>query len=195
MNTLLTEAKHGKREALDELCRALEVRLRAVIQSRLWRWSRQDQEEILQDSLLLFTQKYDRIQDNPQYYALQVLHNKIGDAVRHVTFMQKVMASGAPTDEFGLVGPTETEPVGQTDPESDYGERLDQRALLDRILAEAAKMPPFCKLFFMAMLKGKTIGEVWKVVHRAERKVSRSTFYKRIFDCRKKLRFAIGLDQ
>jgi DNA-directed RNA polymerase specialized sigma24 family protein len=195
MNALLLEAKRGNREALDELCRALQVRLRAVIQSRLWRWSRQDQEEILQDSLLLFAQKYDFIQDNPQYYALQVLHNKIGDAVRHATFVSRKVVSKVSAAEPGSAEPCDTEPVGQDDPETDYEECLDQRALLDRILAEASNMPSFCKLFIMGMLKGKTVSEVWKVVHRAEPGVSRNAFYKRIFDCRMRLRMAVGLDQ
>ena len=81
-NDLLQKAKAGKSEARDEIFRELSVKLVLVAQYRLIGWSRQDQEDLVQESLFILLQKLNRIESNPHLYAYKILHNKIGDALR-----------------------------------------------------------------------------------------------------------------
>jgi DNA-directed RNA polymerase specialized sigma24 family protein len=195
MNQLLTQAKQGNRAALDDLCRALAERLRVALQLRLWGWSRQNQEDILQNTLLVFAEKYDHIEDNPHIFALQVMHNKIGDAMRRMKSSDLVTITLTDSVEADPDPASAIVQMSDTDPESSYGEHIDGTALLERIHNELVQLPRFCRLFVVAMLEGKQVSEVWEFAHTAEPSMSRSAFDKRIFMCRKRLREAIGLDQ
>ncbi|MBI5058902.1 hypothetical protein HZB60_03840 [candidate division KSB1 bacterium] len=194
MNQLLSQAKRGNRAALDKLCRALAERLRVALQSRLWGWSRQDQEDILQNTLLVFADKYSHIEDNPHIFALQVMHNKIGDALRHMKSSASIRGNRADFADSDVDETSEAVPIGETDPESNYGARIDGTALLQRIHAELVRLPRFCRMFIVAMLEGKAVLDVWDVAHTAEPYLTRRAFDKRIFMCRKRLREAIGLN-
>ena len=195
MNQLLTQAKRGDRAALDGLCHALEERLRVIIQSWLWRWSRPDREDILQDTLLIIVEKYDKIEDNPHQFALQVMRNKVGDALRHARAVGMVSVNFSGGVESGSAAVSESAALSEADPEGTYGGRIDGSAMLEDIHAAIVHLPRFCKLFVVAMLEGKAVSEVWELAQHAEPRLTRSAFDKRIFVCRRQLREVIGFDR
>ncbi|MBK6765075.1 MAG: hypothetical protein IPG71_01845 [bacterium] len=50
----------------------------------------------------------------------------------------------------------------------------------------------FCKPLLTGLMQGLTVGEIWKHFSRQESNLNRNTFYKRVFDCRKRLWAALG---
>ncbi len=193
LNALLGRAKGGDRGALDDLCRALEERLRVVIQSWRWGWSRADREDVLQNTLTVFAERYVTVEDNPHHFALRVMRNKAGDAIRHAKTIDRMTFHRTTIQESGAGDPPGIDLAGAPDPETEYGSRIDGTELIGRIRAEVVRLPQFCRLFFIAMLEGRQVNEVWQVIQSVEPRLSRSGFDKRIFLCRQRLREAVGL--
>ena len=79
-NGLLAKAKSGDQGSVDQLYKELNVRLQSVIQYRLWGWSKEDLDDIVQNTLMVFCEKLNQIESNPHYFALNIMRNKVGDA-------------------------------------------------------------------------------------------------------------------
>jgi DNA-directed RNA polymerase specialized sigma24 family protein len=190
-NDLLAKAKSGVPGADDQLCKELEVRLRSVIQYRLWGWSKEDLDDIIQNTLVVFCEKINQIDSNPHYFALNIMRNKVGDALRsHKSGREVSLEPGEAND--GLSGiPTPIETISDDDERSDFTQEIENKELNEKIRLAIKKMSTFCKTFFLAVLEDQPISEIWDCFRQAERDLSRSTFDKRIFDCRKRLRFLL----
>jgi DNA-directed RNA polymerase specialized sigma24 family protein len=192
LNELLARAQNDEADATNELCRILLVRLRPILQSRLWGWPAADLEDILQNTLLVFVEKLKQVSDNPQYVALAILRNKIGDALRNARKTPDVRLSATDATDTDGSDQTEDWSITLTDPESDFAERIGSRQALERLRAAIFRLPNFCRTFFTAMLENRTIMEVWELFQECEPGLKRSAFDKRIFDCRQRLRRMIG---
>jgi DNA-directed RNA polymerase specialized sigma24 family protein len=184
---LLKAARANEKVAREELFKALEVRLRPVVQYRLRGWSDQDHREILQDTLAVVFMKLNEIDDNPDHFALSVLRNKIGDALRTKSRHTHLSISST--------GAAESEESQRSDvisdlpcPDSDFTKRLEKNDLIRAIRSVIHKLPVLCQSLFTGMLEHRSIIEIWELHSRIDPALSRSTFDKRIFDCRKKLR-------
>jgi DNA-directed RNA polymerase specialized sigma24 family protein len=184
---LLKLARASDPVAREALFKALEVRLRPVVQYRLRGWSDQDHREILQITLAVVFQKLNEIDDNPHHFALTVLRNKIGDALRS--------KSRFPHTRISATGAAESEESQRTDvisdlpcPDSDFTKKLEKHDLIRAIHGVIHKLPVLCQSLFTGMLEQRSIGEIWELHSRTDPTLKRSTFDKRIFDCRKKLR-------
>jgi DNA-directed RNA polymerase specialized sigma24 family protein len=184
---LLKLARASDPVAREELFKALEVRLRPVVQYRLRGWSDQAHREILQATLAVVFMKLNEIDDNPDHFALSVLRNKIGDALRSKS--RHAYLSISPT------GAAETEESQRSDvisdlpsPDSDFTKRLEKNDLIRAIRSVIHKLPVLCQSLFTGMLEHRSIIEIWELHSSIDPTLSRSTFDKRIFDCRKKLR-------
>ena len=87
--------------------------------------------------------------------------------------------------------PTPIETISNDDERRDFTQEIENKELNDKIRIAIKKMSTFCKTFFLAVLEDQPISEIWDCFQQAEPDLSRSTFDKRIFDCRKRLRFLL----
>lgn len=183
---LLKRAQDGDEESRNNLCGKIKVRLGPILQYRLWGWSPEELEDILQDTLIVFLQKLDQIESNPHFYALEILRHKIGDALRiHKRGITQGSYEGyVPIEEV----PVEALPGNTAEAGGGFTHELEAKDLADYIRKVIKKLSLFCQTFFLTILEDQTIGEVWQLSQEMEPNLHRSTFDKRVFDCRRKLR-------
>lgn len=183
---LLRRAQEGDGDSRNDLCERIKVRLGLILQYRLWGWSPEEHEDILQDTLVVFLQKLDQIKSNPQHYALAILRNKIGDALR----TQKRGMGVDSYEDYPPAAQVSVEaPTGNTAPTgSDFRDELEAKELKDQIRGAIKNLSLFCQTLFLAILEDRTIGDVWQLSQKAEPNLQRATFDKRVFDCRRRLR-------
>ncbi len=183
---LLGRCKAGQTQARDDLCRELAVRLRLILQYRLWGWSRQDLEDIVQECLVTILQKLDRIESSPQKYACEVLRNKVGDALRRrqsgTVPLRSDTALGSDPAERGFV------PAIHPEEAEGFVARFEARDRVERVQRAIMQLSAFCRLFFLGILEERSVQELWLFFQQIEPGLQRSAFDKRIFDCRRKLR-------
>ena len=183
---LLKRAQAGDEKSQNQLCTEIKVRLKPILQYRLWGWRAEEREDILQDTLMVFLQKLDEIKSNPHRYALGVLRNKIGEALRtqNKWARSELFEDRSP---IGVVAGEEVAGRGAT-AGGDFTEELETKDLVNYISQAIKKLALFCQFIFLAILEDRTIGEVWQLFRQIEPNLKRSTFDKRVFDCRQKLR-------
>jgi DNA-directed RNA polymerase specialized sigma24 family protein len=191
-NDLIERAKAGQSQARDRLCRELSVRLRQLTKYRLWGWSQQDQEDIVQDCLCTFLQKLDLIESNPQGYACEILRNKIGNALQRRKIL-KVPLQSDTQDGSGLDHQAH-EPAFHANRSGDFAAMLETRERLEMVAGGITRLPDFCRNFFLGLLEGRPIRELWILFNEREPGLQRGAFDKRVFDCRKRLRQLVGDD-
>jgi DNA-directed RNA polymerase specialized sigma24 family protein len=185
-NDLLLKVKEGQTEARNALCQALSVRLRLIAQYRLWGWSRQDLDDLVQESLITLMGRLNRVDSNPHRVACEILRNKIGDALRR----RKMIKIPLQTDPADDSHSREAVAMPAIHPEEDDGfiARIEARDRVDLVRTAIRNLAPFCRAFFLGILEGQSARELWRHFRRAEPGLQRSAFDKRIFDCRKRLK-------
>jgi len=184
----LEKAKSGDRDALEALCEKIRVRLRPVIQYRLCGRPQEDLEDILQDTLVIFVEKWAVIHSNPLQFALSILRNKIGDALRAQSGTRDTSlyrdGSRHAAREMSL---------GEHDPEiadagSSFFDDISAADLRPHIVQAIKKLTKFCQVYFLAVLEDRELGEVWQFAKAFEPSLTRCTFDQRTRRCREKLR-------
>ena len=187
-NDLLKEAQAGDQEAKNHLCRELEVRLRPVLQYRLWRKASEDLEDILQDTLMIMMEKIDQIKSNPHKYVFQILRNKIGDTLRKQHQHREIPIQPGAEEDADRHAHVVEETLSTTRIGEDFSSDMETADMVDHIRIAIKKLSVFCRTFFLAVLEERTIQELWELFKELEPDLQRSTFDKRIFDCRRRLR-------
>lgn len=186
-NLLLNNAKAGVDADRNRLFELLRERLLTVALFRLRGASKEDIDDIVQNSLVVVVAKLDGIDDNPHYFALDVLYKKIGGVIREKKRRQ--MISLNPT---GAKDEQNHELSAELQlPSDSYEEMLDhmhESEIADKLKRSISKLSPLCQAIFLALLQFKTVADVWAIYQEREPKLSRNAFDKRLFDCRRKLR-------
>lgn len=186
-NELLREAQKGDIASQNELCQKICVRLREFIQYRLWGWPSQILEDILQDSLVIFVKKLDQINTNPQKYAVKIMQNKIGDALRSRQAKREVAIDSTKSQNSNqgvVLGERNSE---MADTRVSFAEDVEVRDLILLIKREIKKLPKHCQIYFSALLEGKMVGEVWRFFKELEPDLKRASFDSRVHRCRQRL--------
>jgi len=183
---LLSRAQEGDEVAQNDLSGKILVRLRPILQYRLWGWSPEEHEDILQDTLMVFVQKLNQIKSNPHHYALAILRNKIGDTLRAQKrdIAVESYEGHVPAAQVSVEAP----PWNAARAGGDFTGELEAKELRNQIRGVIRSLSLFCQTLFLAILEDQTIGDVWQLVQEVEPDLQRSTFDKRVFDCRRKLR-------
>ena len=155
-----------------------------MAQYRLWGWARQDLDDLVQESLVTLLQKLHQVKSNPQMFACKILRHKIGDALRRRRINMPLDAN--PAEDLNSGGVADDLAVH---PEENDGfiSRIEARNRVDLVKTAIRNLPPFCRTFFLGILEGQSVKELWTLFKRLEPGLQRSAFDKRIFDCRKKL--------
>lgn len=188
-NGTLAEAQQGSVRARDQLFSALLENCRRILHYRMRGASDSDKNDVLQTTMLTVTEKFDSIRDNPQYFALSVLQNKLHHyyrsiKVKHSRFADSPQSSLERGEEFF----DKNEPAAEVDllAQAEAGD------LHKRIQVALRQLSPFCRELFLALLQGWNVDDAWARCFEYEPKLSRGTFNKRVFDCRRRLRALTG---
>ena len=190
-NTLLEGCHRDDPVAREHLFAGLRVRLLTIAQYRLRGISVGTLEDLVQGTLEVVVERIGTIESNPHLYALQILRNKIGDHLR--TRSRRHEQTLNPTDWEDSDQPGTTEGLTLADPDAaGFETRVEKQEIVDRIRHAIGKLSPICKALFLALLEGRAINEVWELAAAADTRLTRSTFDKRLFDCRKRLRALVG---
>lgn len=190
---LLDACRRDDRNAREELFSALRVRLLTVAQYRLRGTSSELLEDLVHGTLTLVVERIATIESNPHLYALQILRNKIGDHLR--TSGRRLEQSLNPTDWDDAEESGNTASVTLADPDAtSFEKRVETSEIVEKIRRAIHKLSPICQALFVALLEGRTINEVWELAESTNSRLSRSTFDKRLFDCRKRLRALVGTE-
>jgi DNA-directed RNA polymerase specialized sigma24 family protein len=185
-NDLLRRCKANDNAAREQLFGHLHVRLRTILKYRLRGWPTEELDDILQDTLVVVSERLSQLESNPDHFALEVMRNKIGNRIarRRRVFL--------PTDPTG----------GGEEPDSDRNDKLlitvestddnysgvEYRETADAIRKAIPQLSTLCQALFTALLENRSVAETWELFSITQRDLSRSTFDKRLFDCRRKLR-------
>jgi DNA-directed RNA polymerase specialized sigma24 family protein len=182
----LRASKSGDMAARERLFTHLQVRLRPVLKYRLRGWPVEELEDILQDTLLVVSEKLDQVESNPHYFALDVLRKKIGSSLtrRHRRIGQSIdpTGGGEHRENDEVASPAEL-PTHEMDLSA-----LENADTAEAISRAIRKLSPLCQALFTALLENRSVAETWKLFSLTEQGLRRSTFDKRLFDCRRKLR-------
>ena len=190
-NALLNGCQRGDILSRERLFLELRVRLLTVTQYRLRGVPKEVTEDLVQNTLILVTERLSSIESNPQLYALQILRNKIGDYLRSRTRRteQTLSATGFEENDDG----GEHQDVTLADPDAEaFQTRIEGAEIVQKIRRAVGKLTPICQALFAALLEERSVSEVWELAQTLEPKLMRSTFDKRLFDCRKRLRVLVG---
>jgi DNA-directed RNA polymerase specialized sigma24 family protein len=187
---VLQKTKAGQPAAWDELCRELSVRLFQIAKYRLWGWSDPDLEDIVQDCLCTFWQKLDHVESNPQAYACEILRNKIGNALQRRKFQNLPLSSDY--REEGDGNRSAVDPPAVESPDDGILTGLASRDRLNKVCKAIMDLQDFCRNFFLGLVEGRTIQEMWILYSQREPDLRRNAFDKRVYDCRQRLRRLVG---
>ncbi|TKJ39942.1 hypothetical protein CEE37_09400 [candidate division LCP-89 bacterium B3_LCP] len=187
-NDLLELSKIGDGEGQRQLFEKLAVTLRPILQCRLRGWAHEDQDDILQETLITVGQKLPQIESNPHKYSMIILRNKIGDALRaRKRRIQVSIDSLTDPDSTSLKSAIE-QALSQSSHEEEVLSGLDNRRQIDSIKEGIKRLSSFCQTFFLGILEDLDPQELWELFKSSEPGLQRNTYRKRIFDCRRKLK-------
>jgi DNA-directed RNA polymerase specialized sigma24 family protein len=191
-NDLLEMAKEGNPEAQNILCEKLRVRLSPILQCRLREWQSDDCEDIMQETLATFVEKIGNINSNPHMYACGILRNKIGDAIRERHKAVKIPIKDQEEKNPDHQDRSEGQVLSTGESESDFIEKLDRKIAVEDILQAVTELSDFCRTLFLAIFEGRSLKDVWLLHKKLEPNLKRTTFDKRTFECRKRIRRLVG---
>ena len=185
-NDLLHRTKAGDEEAQNKLFEELTVTLRPFLESRLRRYPREDKEDVLQDTLITFGLKLDRIRDNPHKYAIKILRNKIGHVLRDKSYKTRLSIDTPNPYPIPLKQAIERS-ISIHKPGEDLLDELAKREEIEQLQLAIRNLPDFCRRLFIGFLKGYEREQLWKEYRSTHPDLNRGAFRKRIYDCRKRL--------
>ena len=190
-NALLKACRHDDTVAREQLFSALRVRLLMIAQYRLRGVSTEVIEDLVHITLSVVIERIATIESNPHLYALQILRNKIGDYLRGRARKseQTLSATGAEDGD----GSGDIQNAVLADPgATSFVTRVENIDIVQIIRRAIRQLTPICQALFLALLEERSVNEVWELAQTSEPKLARSTFDKRLFDCRKRLRVLVG---
>jgi DNA-directed RNA polymerase specialized sigma24 family protein len=167
--------------------------LRIIAKHRVWWWSAEDREDVIQSTLTVFLEKIHEVRDNPGAFVVQVLSYQIGNELR-----RKRVHTGFSLDQDSRMNDSasnssrlpEHSAELTSDANADRGvEKREEMLLVARAIDN---LKPFCRAVFKAMIEDFTVGEIWDSVRQTESGLTRSAFDKRVFECRRKLKQMVG---
>jgi DNA-directed RNA polymerase specialized sigma24 family protein len=187
-NDLLQETRKGSNEARNDLFVRIAVTLRPILQCRLRGWSKEDQDDILQETLMTLAQKLPYLVSNPHYYACTILRHKIGDALRSRRSHIKLSLDDSPHPAAIALQSEIQMILAQNSSDYDIPAQVETEEYLELISRAVRRLSQFCQAFFLGILEHREIGEIWSDLHRSHADLNQGAFRKRIFDCRMKLK-------
>lgn len=185
---LVHRTRNGDQQAAQQLFEGLAVRLRVLVKHKLWGWSRDEHNDLIQATLTTFLEKIQEVNENPSAFVMQILNNKIGNEIRTKTSRQSIPIAGDSPSDFEPTASGVPAPFAVVASPDAADAGIESREELERVTRAIDALRPFCRAAFKGILEGKSIGEVWAALRSVEPRLNRSAFDKRLFQCRKELR-------
>jgi DNA-directed RNA polymerase specialized sigma24 family protein len=189
----LLRARSGDPGALDDLCAAVRVRLLVLVRLKLRGWPREDHEDLVQETLAVFARDVNRIQNRPLAYAHAVLTKRIWNELdrarrsREVSLDQRIEPDDARDSSSSAASGL------LRDETADVAAEVQRKLDVERVWRAIQRLSQeFCKPLLMALMQGYEVGELYLRFSELDPHLTRNAFYKRIFDCRKRLTERLG---
>ena len=193
MDALLRRAKSGDNAGLDELCRVIRVRLLSLIRFKVRGWSREDYEDIVQDTLTIVVRDLHKIDHSPLIYAHAVLQKRIWNEMDRARRQREVSLDRGSQDDVSADSADALDPGALRDQSTDVAGEVERKLDVERVWHGIQSLNhEFCKPLLTAIMEGYEIGELWERFSKLDSSLNRNTFYKRVFDCRKRLWAILG---
>ncbi len=192
LEALLGLAKTADADALNRLCKEIEVRLRPILEFRLRSWSREDREDLLQNTLITFCEKIGGVSDHPLRFALAILRNKVGNELQAARRQREVALVTDESAEDRAPSQASLAASSLAAAQDDMAANLERKERAEQIVAAIRQLADFCKQALFALLRGYSVMEVWQQAQSEEVGLKRGTFDKRLFDCKKRLKVLLG---
>jgi DNA-directed RNA polymerase specialized sigma24 family protein len=188
LDALLMRAKSGDNAGLEKLCGAVRVRLLGLVRFKMRGWSREDHEDLVQETLTIFSRDVRKIENNPLIYAHAILQKRIWNELDKVRRNREVsLDRRMPEEHFDDPAGARDEHLLE-DNSADVADEVERKDKLERVWQAIQSLNhEFCKPMLTAMMEGYDIGELWLRFSELDSRLNRNTFYKRVFDCRKRL--------
>jgi DNA-directed RNA polymerase specialized sigma24 family protein len=193
LETLLQRAKSGDEAGLDELCGVVRVRLLGLVRFKVRGWSREDHEDLVQETLTIFVRDLHKIEHRPLTYAHAILQKRIWNELDKARRSREVsLDQRLPQDTFSDAVDALDDRLLR-DPAVDVAGEVERKVELERVWRAIQSLHhEFCKPLLTAIVEGYEIGELWKRFSKLDPNLHRNTFYKRVFDCRRRLWAILG---
>jgi DNA-directed RNA polymerase specialized sigma24 family protein len=193
LDILLQRAKSGDKAGLDELCGVVRVRLLGLVRFKVRGWSREDHEDLVQDTLTIFVRDLHKIEHSPLIYAHAILQKRIWNELDKARRSREVSLDHRLPDD-GISDPVDAlDHRSLRDQTMDVADEVERKIRLERVWEVIQALHhEFCKPLLTAIMEGFEIGELWERFSQLDPNLTRNAFYKRVFDCRKRLWTALG---
>jgi len=188
MNSLLTLAKNGEKNAINELFRLLHVRLRDDPQFSSQGWGMEIDDDLLQDSSIVFLNKMDtEVKDNPYQYFKQIVKFKIHDKINAKKRTRERIDDSVHT-RHSSNGTEEVIDVAFDIPYDDsFDQRVEDQDELNHILYALDDLSDFCRDFFKTLFRNQN-EKLWRITAKMEYNMSETALNTRIHRCRHSLK-------
>jgi DNA-directed RNA polymerase specialized sigma24 family protein len=193
LEMLLHRAKSGDEAGLGELCGVVRVRLLGLVRFKVRGWSREDHEDLVQETLTIFIRDLHKIEHSPLTYAHAILRKRIWNELDKARRSREVSLDQRLPDDKVSDSADALDTRLLRDNSVNVADEVERKVTLERVWwAIQSLNHKFCKPLLTAIMEGYEIGELWERFSRLDPNLSRNTFYKRVFDCRKRLWAVLG---
>jgi len=169
--------------------------LLGLVRFKVRGWSREDHEDLVQDTLTIFVRDLNKIEHSPLTYAYAILQKRIWNELDKARRSREVPLDVQSTgnESGGFVHALESRLL--RDDSVDVADDVERKAKLERVWRAIQSLGrEFCKPLLTAIMEGFEIGELWERFSQLDPNLTRNAFYKRVFDCRKRLWEILGGD-
>jgi DNA-directed RNA polymerase specialized sigma24 family protein len=193
LDTLLHRAKSGDEAGLGELCDVVRVRLMGLVRFKVRGWSREDHEDLVQDTLSIFVRDLSKIDHSPLTYAYAVLQKRIWNELDKARRNREVSLDNRLRETDSSHSANANDGQLLRDDSADVADEVERKIKMERVWQAIQSLNhEFCKPLLTAIMEGYEIGELWERFSALDPHLNRNTFYKRVFDCRKRLWAVLG---
>lgn len=177
--SLLKGAQKGEKECETELITLLRVRFHQILRYRLYGWSVQDREDILEEALGDFWVKLEsgNVKCTPQVYAHRILLNIVNREIKRKLKRREISLNEDVRMDYNE--------------EKSAADESERSEIAELIKVEIMNMSRFCQAFFLIILEDRKIKDVWELFLRKEPNLTRSAFDLRTRRCRQRLKLSL----
>ena len=194
LDDMLVRARAGDERSLNQLLEEIRVRLLRFARYRLRGWRLQDHEDLVQDTLTIVHRDLHKLSETPLIFAYSVFRRRaMTEAARARRSREQSLDEQDESHNDGSRMSSGKIERALVDISSDVAQDVENNMREERVYQAIQSLHhEFCKPLLTGLMQGLTVGEIWKHFSRQESNLNRNTFYKRVFDCRKRLWAALG---
>ncbi|HEY3296111.1 MAG TPA: hypothetical protein VGL38_11800 [bacterium] len=172
LESLFGRAQQGDIHCLNAFCGAIRGGLIAIATYRLPGKSRELVEDIVQDTLAIFSQKVAEVNTSPTAYVRGILYRRIGNELQRLSGSTSVTLDG---DHPAAATPAH------------FVRQVEDRDTIQTCATAIRRMGEPCRSLLVGILRGLSVGEIWATFREGHPEMKRSAFDHRLYLCRRHL--------